>query len=72
LDGLLLQNEIKKLEKDLQEAVKGKKIGTGLVSLALDLLRALCLSTQLPVAGLIQGAYIQLIKKSPNHRVVFD
>jgi hypothetical protein len=52
--------------------LKGKKIGTGLLALSSDLLRVICLSTQIPVAGLLVHTYLALVKKSPNHRGVFD
>jgi hypothetical protein len=72
LDGLLQHPTMFSLEKDINESLKGKKLGTGLIFLALDLIRSVCLAMQLPVAGLLSSAFIKLAQKSPNHRLVFD
>ena len=56
LDGILFQKSIKTLEQKVSESVQGKKLGTGLVFLTEDLLRAVCLSIYLPVAGLFVSA----------------
>jgi hypothetical protein len=72
LDGLLTQKSMKKLEKKLQDELKMKKIGTGLNSLSSDLLRSICLSSQLPTAGLISNSFLTLTKKSPNYRSIFE
>lgn len=72
LDGLVLQDDIKNLQNHLFESLKGKKMGTGLLSLSVDLVRVVCLSTQIPVAGLLVRTFLALVKKSPNHRNVFD
>jgi hypothetical protein len=72
LDGLVLQDDIQNLQSHLSESLKGKKMGTGLLALSSDLLRVICLSTQIPVAGLFVHTYLALVKKSPNHRGVFD
>jgi len=72
LDGLFFQKDVKSLEQKASESVRGKKLGTGLVFLTEDLLRAVCLSMYLPVAGLFVSAYQSLVKKLSNHRSVFD
>lgn len=72
LDGLLLQDTMKALEKTLQSTLKNKKMGTGLVFLSADFIRIVCLCTQLPVGGLLMNTYLELVKKAPGHRSVFD
>ena len=72
LDGLFQQKTMAGLEKSLQEALKGKKLGSGMNFLESDLLRAVCLSTQLPVSGLISTCFLSLVKKSPNYRAIFE
>lgn len=72
LDGLLQHPTMFSLEKDINETLKGKKLGSGLIFMALDLIRSVCLSMQLPVAGLLSSAFLNLVQKSPNHRLVFD
>jgi len=72
LDGLLVESSMKNLYNNLFESLKGKKLGTGLLPLIMDLVRVICLSMQLPVAGLFVNAYLALVKKAPNHRGVFE
>jgi hypothetical protein len=72
LDGLMLQNDIKKLQSHLSESLGSKTMGTGLLPLSIDLVRVICLSTQIPVAGLLVRTFLALAKKSPSHRNVFD
>ena len=72
LDGLLLQENMQTLEKTLQNTLKNKKLGTGLVFLSADFIRIVCLCTQLPVGGLFMNTYLELVKKAPGHRSVFD
>lgn len=72
LDGLFQQPGISLLESQAQDSLKGKKLGTGLLFLTSDLLRSICLITQLPIAGLFSLSFLKLVQKAPNHRVVFD
>lgn len=72
LDGLLFQENMQTLEKTLQNTLKNKKMGTGLVFLSADFIRIVCLCTQLPVGGLFMNTYLELVKKAPGHRPVFD
>lgn len=72
LDGLLQHPTMLSLEKGLMEALKGKKLGTGLTFIILDLVRSVCLAMNLPVAGLLSSAFLKLVQKMPNHRAVFE
>lgn len=72
LDGLFQHPTMALLENSAQDSLKGKKLGTGLLFLTSDLLRSVCLITQLPVAGLFSLTFLKLVQKAPNHRVIFD
>jgi hypothetical protein len=56
LDGLLFHKSMKALEKSLLESLQGKKLGAGMLSFSSDLVRVICLSMQIPVAGLFVSA----------------
>jgi hypothetical protein len=72
LDGLFFQKSLINIEKGVLDALRGKKLGTGLIFLVSDLIRVVCLAMYLPVAGFFVQAYLNLVKKSPGHRGVFE
>ena len=69
---MLEEATIRHLKKKVEEAVKGKKLGKGLSPFTFDVIRAICLITQVPVAGLFSLTLLKLIKKTSNHRAVID